>query len=364
MSNLIDYVKDKIYYILGATVVIILLIIILSSCSGGGNSYSKIEEKMEAAAKKYYETRKNKLPKENDSSVQVTIGTLIDAELLKEIKDPKNKNNTCSGYVQVKKVDNNYVYIPFLTCKGNYEPKYLSDVVKDSKLDEYGNGVYEVNGEYVYRGEDVNNYITFNNQTWRIIKVDKDGDIELMYYPKETQIIPRLAWDTSYNAEKDDTVGNTSDYFHTNIRKELQKWYDDNFEDSKKAMIVSKNICTGRKKIDDDTSIDIECSATQPNEKVGMLRVSDYKIASLDNNCVRYDSKECINRNYLSSSENIYTWLLTSVGDNTYEVYYLDKKIDYARANVEKRVLPIIYLTKDTIIKSGTGKTSDSYIIK
>ena len=113
MKNLLSYIKDKSYYLLGGTVLIIILLVVISSCSSNGGSYSSIENKMVTAAQKYYANNKNLLPKVDGSQVRVTISTLVDKELLKEVKDPKNKNNLCSGYVEVTKVSKDYSYIPF-----------------------------------------------------------------------------------------------------------------------------------------------------------------------------------------------------------------------------------------------------------
>ena len=62
---MLEFIKEKSYYLLGGTVILLVIIIIIASCSNnsGGSSYSKIEEKMKLAAKNYYDARKNKLPK-------------------------------------------------------------------------------------------------------------------------------------------------------------------------------------------------------------------------------------------------------------------------------------------------------------
>lgn len=364
MGKIIEFIKDKIYYISGATVVLIILLIIISSCSNSGKGYAGIEQKMVTAARNYYQERQNKLPKEDGNSVKVTINTLIDAELIKEIKDPKNKEQTCDGFVQVKKVDDDYAFIPFLTCKGNYEPKYLLDVIKNSKLDEYGNGVYTMDdypGEYVYRGDDVNNHIIFNDQEWKIIKVDSDNTIELVYNADRNTT--RYAWDSDYNSEKERNYGDNTDYLHSDIRKTLVEFYETNFTNESKAHIVKKDICIGRKAIDAKESARDECSVTR-TEKIGLLRVSDYSKASLDSGCVRYDYPECSNRNYFTNSE-IATWLLTAVADNTYQVYTLSSSgIVETRASSTKKIYPVIYLDKDVVVIQGDGSVENPYIVK
>lgn len=360
MKNIMDYMKDKIYYILGGTVVIIILLVLISSCSSGGGSYEAIEQSMVNAAKEYYSSRKNKLPKEEETTIKVTIGTLVEAELLNEITDPKDKEQTCSGYVEVTKVGDEYSYMPFLTCKGNYEPKYLNDIVKDTKTDEYGNGVYTINNELVYRGDDVDNYVSFNDQLWRIVKVDSEGDIKLVLAESTQDYYP---WDDAYNSDKKENVGVTTDYLHTSIRKTLDDYYEKNLKRESKAKIVSKNLCVGKYTITDSFSIEKECSVTKENEKVGLLTATDYQNASLDTACINLNNQECSNYNYLSN-DKINTWLINSTADNSYTALYVYENIQESYANYPKRISPTIYLTSKSIILNGEGTIEKPYIIK
>lgn len=361
MKKIIDYIKDKIYYILGFTVLVIVILIIINACSNRSGSYEDIENDMVEAAKEYYSNRKNRLPKEDDSSIEISTGTLIDAELLEEIVDPNNKNQTCSGHVEVTKVGDDYSYTPFLTCKGNYEPEYLSDIIEDVKKDEYGNGVYEIGDELVYRGEDVNNYVQFNNQLWRIVKMDAEGDFKLVLaqHTKEG-----YDWDDAYNPDRDTEVGITTDYLHTDIRKTLNEYYEENFSTDSKAKIVSKDLCVGKYAETDEFSVDKECSIIKENEKIGLLTASDYKNASLDSKCLVIESKECANRNYLSDDEVFNTWLLNSSSENTYRVYYLLNSIGITNANSSRKINPVIYIVSKSIVVDGKGTENAPYIIK
>ena len=320
MKNIIDFIKDKSYYFLGGTVIIFILLIIIGSCSNGGSSYEAIENKMVNAAKEYYANRKDRLPKEENGTVKVTLGTLVEAELINEVVDPSDKSNTCSGYVEVTKVGEEYSYLPFLTCKGNYEPKYLKDIVKETKQDEYGNGVYTIGNELVYRGDDVDNYVSFNNQLWRIVKVDNEGDIKLVLAKYTQDAYP---WDTAYNSIQESDVGITTDYLHTDIRKTLNDYYKNNFDKDSKAKIVSKNLCVGGYALTDAFSTEKECSKIKENEKVGLLTATDYQNASLDTKCTMLQSRECSNDNYLSNDDDIFTWLSNPLSENTYKVLYL-----------------------------------------
>ena len=365
MKNIIEYIKDKSYYLLGGIVVVIILLIIINACSNGSGSYDKIEQKMVNAAKSYYASHEKNLPKEESGTVKVTINTLIEAELLKEVKDPKNKDQDCSGYVEVTKVGKEYSYTPFLVCKGNYEPKYLTDIVKESKQDEYGNGVYEMGGEYVYRGDDVKNYVSFNNQLWRIVKVDSEGDIKLVLAEAtETAYV----WDDSYNSKEDENYGNTDDYLHTSIRKTLNEYYKSNFDKDSKAKIVSKNLCIGKYSLTDDFGDDFssekECSIIKENEKIGLLTANDYHLASLGSGCTNLKSMECVNRNYLSDQNYINSWLLNSVSENTPKVLYLYTSIGKSFASSEKKINPVIYISTKTVVVTGKGNKTKPYIVK
>lgn len=362
MESVINFIKDKVYYIVGITIVIILILIVISSCSnnGGISNYASIEQKMVNAAKEYYSNRKDRLPNENGKSVKVTINSLIERELIKEIIDPQNKEKSCDGYIEVTKVGEEFVYTPFLTCKGSYEPKYLTDKLKDIKTDEYGNGIYEMNGEFVFRGGEVNNYVDFNGDLWRIIKIDKDGDIEIMLSESTNDY---YYWDTAYNSEENNSYGITTNYLNTRIRKSLINYYDENFSTESKAMIVSKNLCVGKVSTKDNFDVNKECETLKENEPIGLLRVSDYKNASLDLGCTTFTDPECQNYNYLKSS-SVSTWLMTTVLENTYEAYYLRGRIRSTNASDRETINPVIYLTGKVVTLEGNGTYNDPYKIK
>lgn len=360
MKNIIEYIKDKSYYLLGGIVVVIILLIIINACSNSSGSYDKIEQKMVNAAKNYYASHEKNLPKEENGTVKVTINTLIEAELLKEVKDPNNKDQDCSGYVEVTKVGKEYSYTPFLVCKGNYEPKYLTDIVKESKQDEYGNGVYEMGGEYVYRGDDVKNYVSFNNQLWRIVKVDSEGDIKLVL--AKYLDFPGT-WSTIYNPSSGYNSGQTSDYLNTDIRKTLTNYYEDNFDNDNKAKMIAKNLCIGSYNEGDTFDAQKECAKVKENEKVGLLVLSDYKNASLDSGCLSLGDPECSNYNYLSGSE-IITWSLNSFSGNDYEEFIIHGNISKNPANISYSINPVIYLTSKSIVNDGNGEEESPYIIK
>lgn len=361
MSNILNFIREKSYYLLCATIILIIVFIIIGACSNNTvKTYDAIESDMVIAAKQYYEDRNGLLPKENNASVRVSISSLVESELMSEVVDPEEKSKTCNGYVEVTKLDDEYSYIPFLTCEGNYEPQYLIDKIKAEKTDELGNGVYYVDGAYVYRGKTVNNYVNFNEQLWRIINVNEDGVIKLVLAEK---LQSTYNWDTQYNSEKKGNYGITTNYLYTNIRQSLNRYYDTNFTKESKAKMVKQNLCVGSYLSTDAFNKEKECSVKTAGEYVGLLNVSDYYYSSLDENCKTLKSRECGNRNYLYNSD-INTWTLNPVDKTTYKVFYISSGVNSSYAKSSKKINPVIYLSSNVLINDGNGTFKNPYIIK
>lgn len=367
MRAILDFIKEKSYYFLGATLLIIILIIILGSCSNSKStkSYEDLEENMVSAAKKYYEKRQDKLPNEEDSVVSVSLSTLIENELIKKIYAIEDSSIECSGYVEVTKVGSEYSYVPFLTCPGKYEPESLIKKIINSEKDELGNGVYKESNEYIYKGKEVNNYVKFNDSLWRIVKVDKEESIKIL---STRQLEDLVQWDASYNIEFNNNYGITNNYKLSNIRKVLVDYYESSFGAKEKSMIVSKNLCYGRISNKKPYLSSDECSLiTEEKEKISLLNISDYKNASLDKNCKYFYDASCTNQNYFSEYYKEYkisTWLLNSNKEKNYKVYYLSEDISSSNAATAKRVNPVVYLSSKVMVTKGDGSYNNPYIIR
>lgn len=357
---MIEFIREKSYYLLGGTVILIILIVIIAGCSNKKSGYGSIEDKMIKAAASYYANRKNGLPKIDGDTVDVDINTLIEAKLLKEVKDPKDKNNTCSGHVTVTNVDGEYDYMPYLYCEGNYELKKLSDIVKSSEVDEYGNGVYEINDSYVYRGDELDNYVSFDGYLWRIVSMNQDGVIRIVRVHDSDE--EEFTYDDRYNSEVEENYGITDDFLYTEMRKTLSNYYKD-LDTDIKAHLVKSNICVGSVGVDQHSSDANECAQLEKNMYVGLLRMSDYENASLDQKCLNFNMFECTNRNYLATTE-VKSWLLTKAAENNYQVYYLSDHIIKRDAVSYEFIAPVLSLKNNTYIEEGKGTLDEPYVIK
>ena len=56
----------------------------------------------------------------------------------------------------------------------------LENIIANEKIVTSGYGLYAVNGNYVYRGELVNNYVKFGKTLWRIVKITSNNNIVLI----------------------------------------------------------------------------------------------------------------------------------------------------------------------------------------
>ena len=76
-----------------------------------------------------------------------------------------------------------------LKAKANIKTKDITDDIVTS-----GDGLYKdvyEDGRYIYRGANPNNYITFNNELWRIIAKEKDGTYKII----RNETLPARAFD-------------------------------------------------------------------------------------------------------------------------------------------------------------------------
>ena len=350
-------------YIIIAVVAVVVLLLIMWLISLSNNKkldFTEIEDKMIEAAKDYMEENDTKLPIEGNEMV-LSISTLVENGNMKDLSKYTDDDVTCTGEVVVKNNSGFYSYIPFLNCGKTYKTQSLSDYITNhEEIVSQDAGLYSVGNEYIYRGEFVNNFVSFAGKLWRIIKIDGDGDIKLLQYESKD----RSVWDDRYNVVKEQTVG-INEYNISRLHESLTDIYDEKFEDEEKAKIVSKDLCIGER-FEQDTTKDgsTECAKKLPNQKVGVIQANEYLYASIDPNCVNTYSDACQNYNYLALFDRS-LWTITPLAENNYEAYYISQTyLDSAKAYNEKYIYLTLYLDKNTLYSSGTGTEEDPYIIK
>lgn len=351
--------------VVGLVVLLFIVIFALSSCSGQNMSYKEIETKMVKSAIDYYSKNEKELPKKDGSTVRMSLDKLISRGNMSDISNKLEDGVSCRGEVNVTNNNDNYIYLPYLDCGKNYKTEKLSEkIIAQDEMNEVGEGLYESDeeeDEYIFRGENVNNYIEFASKTWRIIKIKEDGSIKIIAYDS----VERKQWDDRYNIEKKFTSG-INDYSVSRLKDYLQNLYKDDeyFTKSDRSMIATQDLCIGHRSTESTAKDDsLECSTTFEEQQLGLLQINEFMLPSLDDNCHAVTDKSCANYNYLAKFKRSY-WTLTADSTNSYNVYNIDGSIKLRQAGATSGVNPVLVLTKNLVFDSGKGTLEEPYKIK
>ena len=250
-------------------------------------------------------------------------------------------------------------------------------------------GATESVTEYRYRGASPKNYVTFNNEVWRIIGIfptdDGTGNIENRIKLIRNESIGNKYWDTS----------NSNNWARpATINTELNTTYLNSLDSTSKSMIGNTKYYLGGKyltynngyadtplqfysyerKIQNTTSNEFY-NGTNPNSwvgKVGLMYVSDYGYASSncenkrihDTNSSSNDIRACNTTNWLFKSIN--EWILpqnASYSSNAFRVASSGLVGGSFVYNAQYAVRPVLYLTSFTQITGGEGTSSSPYTL-
>lgn len=345
-------------FALGGTIIIVFIITIAFATlfTNTKYTYEKVEQKLKTAAQTYYKNRAEQLPKQDGNKVTVTAEQLVESGNIKPLSKML-KNETCTASVTVMNNNSYYLYTPYLECSEYHTNTIFSSITDNSKIVTSGNGLYHIGDEYIFRGEYVDNYVTFANQNWRILKVNSDHTIRLIHVTKEDSVI----WDDRYNSTTQSAEG-INDYKVSRIRDRVAERYNDPkfFTKDNRSYIVSHNVCIGKRTAADDNSI--ECSQILEKQPLGLPRASELMIASIDPECTSITSMNCTNYNWLKKIPGF--WTVTADSASSNQVFRVNGIVTKTKANKKSRMSVVLHLSGDIIYTSGDGSEKNPYIIK
>ncbi len=350
--------------VIGVLVIILIVILIISLFTGRNKSYEAIETELENAAKEYYDVQSGLLPQEEGEVVTVNASILAENGYMDPLSELRSGED-CTGRVEVTKINGEIIYTPYLECGDNYVTKELYKAVLEQGLVTTGNGLYDLNGEKVYRGETVNNYVKLDNALFRIVKIIANNQILLI--ADDVLDSSSLPYDDRYNSDRNYNSG-INDYRVSRIKSSLEEIYNGNtlLSNNDKEKLTTFNLCIGKRSEEESINTNgAECSDVLNNQMIGLLTVSDFINASLDSNCKKTTDRSCQNYNYLRLRDAEW-WLLTSNNSNTYQAYAVRTYgyIESFNASNMKRIRPTVMLNSNAMIKSGDGSASSPYILK
>lgn len=368
-------------FVLIIIIFVALLVIgyIISLFTKKNYTYSSVEEVMKDAAISYFEENKSRLPKTTEETVEISTSVLVNNKYMKDFSYYL-KNESCNGKVSVLKVGSNeYNYIPYLTCGNNYTTTaFYKKIIDEKNVVTEGFGLYQLNGEYVYRGSDVKNYAKFSdsNILWRIVKVDSNNDVVLI---DDGRSINSFSWDERYNNTHDGNVG-INIYNNSNISSILNNIYNNKitaeesnylYDDEKtyltkedKKKLVKFSACVGKRSLNDTSKNGTAECSEQYTTKISLLPVYDFLNASLDANCTSADKPDCQNYNYLGNGTNY--WLANGNLEDNSKVYRVSglNYIQKQTASSVSYLRVVIHVSADAMFEKGKGTKSNPYVIR
>lgn len=351
-----------IYIAIGAFVLIFIIGLLIYFVNKGSknNEFSKIESKLVSGAKKYYDKYPDSLPLIDGGFVSISADDLIENSFLKPFSEMVSSDTSCSGYVNVYNVNGNYAYFPYLNCGEKYKSVVFSKKLTENVVTS-GDGLYKVGNEFIFRGDYPNNYVKFNDKTWRILRINADGSIRLFYVDKKAE---RVVWDDRYNADKENYVG-INNYRVSRLLEYLNKSYDDNtfVSEDNKGLLVKHDWCIGKVSEQDVLISNLNlCSDVYNESYIGALQIDDVLIPSLDQNCKNVFDYQCTNYNYLYEYNS--GWTINASSDRSYIAFSSSEgAIDIKNASSDSYVRPVINVNGNILFKDGDGTLDNPYII-
>ncbi len=227
---------------------------------------------------------------------------------------------------------------------------------------------------YYFRGNVENNYVSFAGFTWRIVRINEDGTI---------RIIMQDGINNNTNYQFNSNYSSYIYMYYTNSQAKniLDSWYQTNIGSKSN---LAKNVASGnyyceqaKTKLSDNwgsgsatmttyTSYmpDFKCS-TDGNGK-GLVN-SNIGLLSYDELIYSGGYYEKDNTNYYLYNPNIYWWTMSSAGFGTGSspIWTVPFKgtVDANSVHATLNLRPVLNLTADTQISSGTGTSSDPFVV-
>ncbi len=198
----------------------------------------------------------------------------------------------------------------------------LAKQVKSQTIVTEGEGLYQYDDTYLFRGSEVDNYVRYQGILWRIVEIDEDDNIILISDEAVTQL-PFNSEMTNFSAS------------------ELAGWLNEDFKEL--TGIESSGVTVYNDEFSDLSYLDNRVSESV---EIGLLDVVSY-INSI------VDGKSFV------SGENEKVWLSDQKSETVY--YAIDGKVSSCSPDEILLVKPVISLSGDTLAVSGQGTYGDPY---
>lgn len=220
--------------------------------------------------------------------------------------------------------------------------KYAVDVVEElHELNQ--DNIYIDNNTYYYNGEVENNYVTFNNELWRIVGIEENTfensniNYQLLKIVKDEKAF-KMAFDNLKTS-----------FVTSNIRDYLNNDYYNKIDEKSKNLILKSRFNVGTSSISSGIVTNkIDETSSYSYDYVGLLNLTDYQRSLNETSWIKEDTM-FINSKDLEGTE------VNVLKDNEL------KEID---VNTMYDVRPVVYLRPDVSIIEGIGTKDNPYTLE
>ena len=381
------------------------------------NAYNSLISTVKDAAQAYVYLNVNIVDDaiESQGYYEVSIRTLQENELLEnKLENPLTGKNIPSTSI-VKIIKNNEEYIYKFSLDYQYLLEHIIDLYSSEET-RISNGLKKDNTpdqNIRYYGSNPNNYVSFNNELWRIIGVF-GNNVKLIRSEK----LGDLAWDSS--ASSINSGWGVNEWSQADLQVYLNKMYyggtsvtcyggrnnstttcpTGTIDETSKSLIDYHTWNTGAPNYDElynsttqsydtvefykaergtvngkictsgDYCNDTVTRTTEWPGYIGLPYVTDWAYASSESDCNtkidRSSTYKCKNNNWMQRSTG--AWYLSPNANPAYaSLVWFVNGVGYAvdgRAAYPLSAFPTIYLKSNILIESGKGTSSDPYILK
>ena len=240
--------------------------------------------------------------------------------------------------------------------------------------------------DYRYIGSEPNNYVTFNNELWRIIGVfsvdDGTGNVEQRLKLIRDESIGDFAWKNNNSLDANWAIASLNNYLNsgdywTNSLDSNAKNIIDNVVWYLGGSSTSTNV-TPSMFYERDRGTEVFASDINFIGKVGLMYPSDYGYATSGgsttdrNSCLNEglgiggwnNVSDCYNNDWIFNQN--FQWTITPRSSNSNLVFDVGRNGSISAFSIDKleSVRPVVFLKSNIKIVDGDGSSSNPYILQ
>lgn len=272
-----------------------------------------------------------------------------------------------------------------LKMNGYYFPT-ITEKVTENSIYIFGNntadGLYVDNYKddlrYIYRGSNPNNYISFNDEIWRIVSIEENGvkiigpkllsstwDFDKNYFIKSS-LLQTGSYDVENNKNSaaferlnfdydlDKTTGEDNGYYGQ-ISTVYQNFINENIPFNIGTIPYNTSFT-----LEEINSLELERTYSSSKGHLGFINVSDYVKASLNASCLEtpLENSNCTNQNWLNNT----MWTINASEEG--KVYIINETNGIVSEEVTDSFsfYPVLYLNSNVRL-TGEGTLENPYTI-